>query len=227
MGMLSNLTSSFSRSNLSVDNSRQASISSTHPADVTAGDPDYIPLPPYTSHLQQINGPKAELYWCGRFKAISDRFNHEQIELMLSYDITYIPSPPSPSATSRTSDEDESNDLGIMTYDTLKTTWSPLDRYESPDKINARAFRHLQSLCTTNEARRSLWEFQLRFARSARKPHLLPRGGKMVDDRGNWFGRVGRAMVGGSNTGFGARTSMGMGKRKTSMVSFFNSERGG
>jgi hypothetical protein len=43
----------------------------------------------------------------------------------------------------------------------------------------------------------------------------------MADDRGSWIGRVGRAMVGGTNTGFGPRKSVpGMGKRKDSMVGF-------
>ena len=93
---------------------------------------------------------------------------------------------------------------------------------EEKDKRSSRAFLHLKSVCTTSEARRSLWEFQLYFARIECKPHLLPKGGQMEDSRGGWFGRVGKAMVWGNNAGFGPRTSIGIGKRKDSMMEFLN-----
>lgn len=81
---------------------------------------------------------------------------------------------------------------------------------EDHDRRSNRAFIHLQALCTTNEAKNSLWQFQLLFARMEGKPKLLPTGGKMSDERAGWVSRVGRAM--------GARTAMGLGKRKDSML---------
>ncbi len=47
-----------------------------------------------------------------------------------------------------------------------------------------RVFAHLESLCVTDEARRSLHGWQQEYARCNRRPVLLPRGGTMEDTRG-------------------------------------------
>ena len=57
--------------------------------------------------------------------------------------------------------------------------------------------KQLQGLCTTQEARTSLWEWQLLFARKQKVEALLPPGGKMKDDKGGWVSRMGRAIIGG------------------------------
>ena len=46
-----------------------------------------------------------------------------------------------------------------------------------------RIFLHLEALCVTAEARRSLHVFQQEYARKQKKPDLLPSGGTM-EDRG-------------------------------------------
>jgi hypothetical protein len=227
MGMLSNFSTPFSRHNYSHGDNRLVSMPSKHPADVTASDPNYIPLPLFTPNLHQIHTLQANSYWCGRFQALCDRFNDEHLvlntDITQQYDTDSSSSPPS-APTPRTEESyvliskpfEEKDNNNFPGYGTS------VYQKEDQDKRNSRAFLHLQSLCTTNEARRSLWEFQLHLARIKGKPNLLPRGGKMVEERGSWFGRVGRAIVGGNNTGFKPRSSLGMGRRRSSVVSFLH-----
>jgi hypothetical protein len=226
MGMLSNFTTSLSRPNFNLSDNRQAFASTTHPADVTASDPNYISLPLFTPNTHQIHTSKINSYWCGRFQALCDRFQDEHLlmnkEAVEQYDTDDSLSPPStPSPVTKGMDSFRSKSAEEHDGSFLRSMTSGKKDAEQ-DKRSSRAFLHLQSLCTTNEARRSLWEFQLHFARIKGKSHLLPNGGKMMDDRGSWFGRVGRAMVGGNNTGSGLRSSLGMGKRKNSMITFRN-----
>jgi hypothetical protein len=47
-----------------------------------------------------------------------------------------------------------------------------------------RVFYTLQSLCVTVEAKKSLWGFQLRFARERKMEACLPDGGTMEPDKG-------------------------------------------
>ncbi|KAK0615646.1 hypothetical protein B0T17DRAFT_349799 [Bombardia bombarda] len=44
-----------------------------------------------------------------------------------------------------------------------------------------RVLHHLHALCTTDEARRSLWLWQQNFARTTKRPNLLPTGGTMSE----------------------------------------------
>ncbi|KAI1490191.1 hypothetical protein F5X96DRAFT_679239 [Biscogniauxia mediterranea] len=78
------------------------------------------------------------------------------------------------------------------------------------DNRTRRVFLHLEALCTTSEARRSLHAWQQSYARRVGKPILLPRGGTMNDrnkdgnhhNHGQWRDRtwVGRLLSGSSNT---------------------------
>lgn len=169
-------------------------------------------------------------YWCGRFQALCDRFHDENF--LVSSDAAQLYA---------TDDSDSSSPSSTPTPSSKEIPVSKLrpskagddntypqgrisrSKDEEQDKRSSRAFHHLQSLCATNEAKKSLWEFQLRFARIESKPHLLPKGGKMEDGRGGWLGRVGKAMAWGNSTGLGPHTSVGMSKRKNSMVDFLDS----
>ena len=51
-------------------------------------------------------------------------------------------------------------------------------------------FYTLQSLCVTNEAKQSLWDFQLRFARERKMEACLPDGGKMEPSHGIRWTRI-------------------------------------
>lgn len=91
------------------------------------------------------------------------------------------------------------------------------------EERNKRVLSHLEALCVTNEARRSLWEFQLGYARAARNVKYLPFGGRMAGERTGWASRMGRVMSGMTSSGtlssLGRRSgSGGMAKKKESMM---------
>lgn len=70
-------------------------------------------------------------------------------------------------------------------------------RLEDEDDRASRVFSHLEALCTTSEARKSLHTWQQTYARRVGKAELLPRGGTM-EDKG-WVERLLRR--GSHNTG--------------------------
>jgi hypothetical protein len=215
MGMLSNLTSSFSRSNINLSASRQTSGSSTQSAMPTSVRTN-PPLPLFTTNMRQIHTAQPNSYWCGRFQALSDRFHTEVLdaclldsEMLQQYVAASSSSPPPSNSKGRGKAKSKGVKETEETQKILHSTTTD-NITEDHDRRSNRAFVHLQALCTTNEAKNSLWQFQLLFARMEGKPKLLPSGGKMSDERGGWVSRVGRAM--------GARTAMGLGKRKDSML---------
>ncbi|KAI1080017.1 hypothetical protein F5B20DRAFT_148165 [Whalleya microplaca] len=53
-----------------------------------------------------------------------------------------------------------------------------------------RVFLHLEAMCTTSEARRSLHAWQQSYARRTGKEVLLPKGGTMEDRDKGWVGRL-------------------------------------
>src|SRR5208282_653547 len=66
---------------------------------------------------------------------------------------------------------------------------------EDEEKRCKRVFIHLEALCVTNEARESLWKWQLQYARQIGSENLLPSGGKLAtDEKVGWIGRVGRVI---------------------------------
>jgi hypothetical protein len=225
MGVLSSFSTPFSKHDYTPSHSHQATRSSKHPADVTPSDPDYIPLPLFTPNVHQIHASNANSYWCGRFQAVCDRLGDEYLllnsEVMRQCD-TEDSDSSSSSSTPTNQEHNMSNpfkDKGLQSSSRNKFT---IHEDQTQDERSSRTFHHLQSLCTNNESRRSLWEFQLQFARIKGKPDLLPKGGKMVDERGGWLGRVGRAMVGSNNKGPAPRISLGRSRRMSSVVNFLN-----
>lgn len=226
--MLSSFASPFSKHGYALGDRQQTPRASKHPADAKPSDPHYIPLPLFTPNLHQIHSANSNSYWCGRFQAICDRFNDETLAANVENLQQYDADSSSSGSSTPTADAEEE---GYKPKSTLagEESWYNFSKkkpkrphIDAQDERRARAFLHLQSLCTTNQARRSLWEFQLEFARIKGKPHLLPRGGKMVDDRSNWFGRVGKAMVGSHSSGYPPRASLGARSRKSSVASFLN-----
>lgn len=223
--MLSNVTTPFSRQYYTPSHSHQISRSSKHPADVTTSDPNYIPLPLFTSNFHQIRSSNANSYWCGRFQALCDRFGDEYLlvnsEVMRQRDTEDSDS--SSSSSTQTSLENHTSNP-FRDKDVCSSSWRKvtLNKIQDQDKRSIRAFLHLQSLCTNNESRRSLWEFQLQFARIRGKPHLLPEGGKMSEDRRGWFGRLGKAMAGSNNIGTTSWDSLGRNRRVSPVVNLLN-----
>lgn len=54
---------------------------------------------------------------------------------------------------------------------------------------------------------------QLHFARTSKNEKLLPDGGKMVNERGSWVSRMGKAIK-DEGKEIGKRTSMALGRGK-------------
>ncbi|RYP22817.1 hypothetical protein DL767_008963 [Monosporascus sp. MG133] len=94
-------------------------------------------------------------------------------------------------------DDEEEETLPLMMHD--------------EHRRSRRAFQHLEALCTTGEARRSLHAWQQTYARRVDCEALLPRGGSMEDHRAG-SGWVGRLL---GNGGVG----VGVGGKRTSMPS--------
>lgn len=140
--------------------------------------------------IRYIYTAQSSEYWTGRFVALSDRFHAEVLE-----------QEPRRSARAPTAfDEmrilvpvDESQDPADKTTMKQRTLlrskrkevgsdvhgrrYALLDQ----DEKSKRVFRHLESLCRTAEARRSLHGWQEEYARKVKKPGLLPPGGQMSD----------------------------------------------
>jgi hypothetical protein len=79
---------------------------------------------------------------------------------------------------------------------------------EEEEKRNKKVLLHLKALCVTNEARKSLWEWQLGYARAARNEKYLPAGGRMIGGKGGWASKMGRVLSGGMSTS-GSISSLG------------------
>ncbi|OTB00263.1 hypothetical protein M426DRAFT_267837 [Hypoxylon sp. CI-4A] len=69
------------------------------------------------------------------------------------------------------------------------------------DRRNHRVFVHMAAMCATEEARKSLYDFQQRYARQMDKPQYLPPGGTMQDPpkKGGFF--ASRIFSGGKDDG--------------------------
>ncbi|KAL7622575.1 hypothetical protein AAE478_008082 [Parahypoxylon ruwenzoriense] len=72
------------------------------------------------------------------------------------------------------------------------------------DNCSKRAFLHLEALCTTNEARKSLHAWQQNYARRMGKENLLPKGGTMEDKEKGWVGRLFSGGSYGKKSGYSA-----------------------
>jgi hypothetical protein len=219
MGVLSSLTSSFSRSNHNFGASRQTSGSSSQLAGsaiFSSMDTTNL-LPLFTTNLRQVHTAHPISYWCGRFHALGDRFHSEVLDTclldpkILQQYLTGRTSSPTSPPPSKSKGRGKGKSKASEEDNTKKLLYSSTaDNIEDQDRRSSRVFLHLQALCATNEAKKSLWEFQLLFARIEGKPKLLPSGGRMTDERSGWVSRVGRAV--------GTRTAMGLGKRKDSIL---------
>lgn len=193
VGMLSNLRSNFrrSRSSLNIEHkSRKSSISSS----ISASTNDHNLCNP-----TEITTPSAGLYtygyhtigyWAGRFSSTHDSLHNELLEASLGNEDQFqayvddIGNFPDMAKTKVTN-----------TINVLKTsaTESNLYREDTPpeqlerrrfttadeDARCKRVFEYLLGCCGDDSAKKSLFAFQLQYARIKGKPELLPEGGRM------------------------------------------------
>ena len=93
---------------------------------------------------------------------------------------------------------------------------------EETERRAKRILLHLEAFCVTNDAKKSLWEWQLAYARTQRNEKYLPQGGRMVgEQKGGWVSRMGRAIGGGASgtlSSLGRHSGLGALRKKGSVL---------
>lgn len=134
----------------------------------------------------RVSIAQSSAYWSGRFMALHDRFSSENLaadafesrQSSLANSFSTRPKTPYSTLHQRTSHLPNS------------TTTSALRSFMASSSVSAeneedarcrRVFDHLDRLCTTAEARRSLHIWQQAYARRHSRPSLLPEGGTMEE----------------------------------------------
>ncbi|KAM0421099.1 hypothetical protein ACHAPT_011170 [Fusarium lateritium] len=146
---------------------------------------------------RQINAAQPSEYWSGRFVSLNDRFSTEDFESDMIGSPLLPPFEPTRKQTikpDRVAANFRPTHLSHSTTTSALTTLARSSPEEDEDARCLRIFRHLDCLCSTNEARRSLHDWQQTYARRMGKPGLLPKGGRMEDKSiiGKIFGGVPR-----------------------------------
>ncbi|KAL0766929.1 hypothetical protein CaCOL14_010500 [Colletotrichum acutatum] len=193
--VLSNLTSSLSRTSLSSFTgsdrkashqtvaSRKTSSSSTLTTTIPTRTP--TPMTPEVNPLI-ITTAQPSAYWSGRFMSLQDRFQGESLqEQTLSIFVTAHASKASILAQQRAAYQGRGN-LPLSTTTALDrygtAAIQEAKRLSDEDNRSLRIFLHLQALCGTPEAKRSLQAWQEAYARRMGRSVLLPEGAN--PDRG-------------------------------------------
>ncbi|KAK1449303.1 hypothetical protein CMEL01_08618 [Colletotrichum melonis] len=193
--VLSNLTASLSRTSLASFTgsdrkaslqtvaSRKTSSSSTLTTSIPTRTP--TPMSPEVNPLI-ITTAQPSAYWSGRFMSLQDRFQGESLqEQTLSIFVTAHASKASILAQQRAAYQGRGN-LPLSTTTALDrygtAAIQEAQRLSDEDNCSLRIFLHLQALCGTPEAQKSLHAWQEAYARRMGRSKLLPEG--MNSDRG-------------------------------------------
>jgi hypothetical protein len=139
------------------------------------------PKPILTANPRCIYNAQSNSYWAGRFTALDDQYHTQMLYATLNDDkllksllqssnttTKILQSELSNSSTGTTSFVDDSPPAKVVSA----LEWEDIRRFK-------RVFYTLQSLCVTEESKKSLWDFQLKFARERKIEACLPDGGTM------------------------------------------------
>ncbi|QUC23774.1 uncharacterized protein UV8b_08015 [Ustilaginoidea virens] len=150
------------------------------------------PSPPAVRlHRNTIDAPQTSEYWTGRFTALNDRILSEKLAerplVSSPWDTNPWQQSSTPgrdyaslaSSTKRSTYLPPSNTTPALSTVTCSSRKLPSDCED--DLRCQRIFGQLNSLCTTSEAKQSLWTWQQAYARRLGKPRLLPQDGTMSD----------------------------------------------
>ncbi|RKF60429.1 hypothetical protein OnM2_051015 [Erysiphe neolycopersici] len=132
-------------------------------------------FPTISSKNRQIYTTKPNSFWCGRFTALHDRFHNDMLETLVIDRKTYTRFQDGTLPSSRTVST-------LNDSDSPETTAGLQYLNDEETRRCKKSFIHLGALCVTDEAKKSLWNFQLAYARSQGKKQLLPIGGQMDPD---------------------------------------------
>ncbi|KAM0495096.1 hypothetical protein ACHAP8_008231 [Fusarium lateritium] len=156
-----------------------------------------------------ITTSQPSAYWSGRFVSLHDRFlaedfsNDDGVSSDSSFDNSFQMFA---MKTDRVAVNSRPTHLSYSTTTSALTTLTgtkPRNKSSNKDARCLRVFQHLESLCITAEARRSLLAWQQTYARRVKKPQLLPHGGSMEHKS-----LMGRIFSGGKGTSSGGRHSL-------------------
>jgi hypothetical protein len=221
LGMLSTFTSAFSRSNSNlVDATNASTISLPRTADPTT----YVDnvsasavQPTYTPHGSMVFEAREAIWWAGRFTSLSDRFHTETLNNAMM----------DPHLLRSLQDNNKCMSQGARDDDGIRCESSSKGQKQMADDEHnrtMRVFAHLTSICATEEARNSLFDFQQQYARMENNKNWLPVGGTMEDKPPGWVARMTNAISRRSEkSGTPSTTSMG---RRTGMSASVFGKRG-
>ncbi|KAF7894473.1 uncharacterized protein EAF01_009924 [Botrytis porri] len=207
----------------------------THSAGPTISTTKYSPTPEFTTNTLQVHTAQPFAYWCGRFQAVSDRYQSEDFHVCV---INPLPVPrdsdikrEKPSSHYRRTGkihreansplksdspapflEKSHRKTPVKSYKTVLAFSTPAHFLEDFDKRAQKVMVFLASLCCTSPAKKSLREWQIQYATVMKNKALMPRND--ADDKG-FFGRMGRVIsdgVNGTKNGTSGRGTV-MGKR--------------
>ncbi|KAH6605942.1 hypothetical protein Trco_005095 [Trichoderma cornu-damae] len=145
------------------------------------------PVPSYTpqSPSMRVSTAQSSAYWSGRFVALHDRFSSENLAAdaresrqSLADSFSALPKSPYSSLYQRASHLPTSTTTSALR--SLMTSSNSSSMNEEDARCR-RVFGYLDSLCITDEARRSLHIWQQAYARRHGRPSLLPEGGSMEE----------------------------------------------
>jgi hypothetical protein len=139
-------------------------------------DPATPPKAVFTTNPRCIYTSQPHSYWAGRFTSLHDQY-HSQMLLSTINDEKLLQSFVRPSNHATKIRKKNANSENMIHAQTIETPNLAMENDEV--RRCKRVFYTLQSLCVTVEAKRSLWGFQLRFARERRMEACLPDGGTM------------------------------------------------
>ncbi|KAM0320074.1 hypothetical protein ACHAO8_000667 [Botrytis cinerea] len=207
----------------------------THSAGPTISTTKYSPIPEFTTNTLQVHTAQPFAYWCGRFQAVSDRYQSENFHVCVTNPlpvprdsdvkrekasshyrrtgkIVREPNSPLKSNSPALLLEISHKKTPVKSCKTVLTFSTPANFLEDFDKRAQNVMVFLASLCCTSPAKKSLREWQIQYATVMKNKALMPRND--ADDKG-FFGRMGKVIsdgVNGNKVGTNGRGT-GMGKR--------------
>ncbi|KAE9377281.1 hypothetical protein N431DRAFT_463057 [Stipitochalara longipes BDJ] len=168
----------------SVSSLIQASAATTAPTE-----PASPPKALFTTNPRCIYTTQPDAFWAGRFSVLHDQFHNQMLASAIN------------GPKIRQQFQRPDSKLQKKEKESTKSSTRDLE-HDSPTGDDEEAIRHdevrrckrvfytLQSLCVTDEAKHSLWGFQLRFARLRKMEACLPDGGTMEPVKGSPWTRL-------------------------------------
>lgn len=183
LSVLTNLTSSLSRSSSRITSFASSTSSSNNTASASSRGPSTssgtaFPTEPPVPDPRLIHEAQPSEAWTGRFLRLQDRFQSDMLRPENLATLITVHA-----ERSRVAQQASQSEAGILTSPSnpnmapskYTTRAADTDLLEDEDNRARKAFLHLEALCTTSGAKRSLYLWQQSYAHRMGKECLLPR----------------------------------------------------